>query len=153
VSFLHFYRYCARYVCPLAELTIVTAFPPAALPAFYGTTQSSDSLLLNLPSSLYYRLSGILAFLQERTGPPGLPSILNLQHAMLSDPGAACATRLAHAAHAVGFRTCKSVALSHFEHFEAQSLQLTLTACWFAPPVLNLWDYSRQPRVYFPAGG
>jgi len=41
-----------------------------------------------------YRLSGILTSLQDKTGSPGLPYILNLQHAMLSDPGVACATRL-----------------------------------------------------------
>ena len=40
-----------------------------------------------------------------------------------------------------------------FEHFEALSLQLTLTACWFANPVLNLWDYSRRTREHFPAAG
>jgi len=45
VSFLHFHRCCARYVCLLTDLTIVIAFPPAALPAFIGTTRSSDSLL------------------------------------------------------------------------------------------------------------
>ena len=71
---------------------------------------------------------------------------------MLSDPGVAWQLAL-HAAFAVGFRVRKTVALSHLDTFEAQSLQLTLTACWFDPPVLNLWDYSRRPKVHFPADG
>ena len=37
----------------LTQFLDVTAFPPAALPAFFGTTPSSDSLHRNLPSSLF----------------------------------------------------------------------------------------------------
>ena len=37
--------------------------------------------------------------------------------------------------------------------FEAQSLQLTLTAYCLDCPVLNLWNYSRRPRVLYPAAG
>ena len=37
--------------------------------------------------------------------------------------------------------------------FEAQSLQLTLTAYCLDRPVLNLWNYSRRPRVLYPAAG
>ena len=40
-----------------------------------------------------------------------------------------------------------------FTVFEAQSVQLTLTACCIDPPVLNLWDYSRRPRVLYPVAG
>ena len=43
--------------------------------------------LPRLPFSLYYRLSGILALKQENRGPPGLPHIRNVRHAMVSDPG------------------------------------------------------------------
>ncbi len=35
-------------------------------------------------------------------------------------------------------------------HFEAKSLQLTFTACWLAPIVLNIWSYLRLPDVYYP---
>ena len=45
--------------------------------------------LPHLPFSLYYRLSGILALQQESRGPPGLPHIRNIRHAMVSDPGEA----------------------------------------------------------------
>ena len=38
---------------------------PAALPAFFGTTPPSDSLSGDLPFSLYYRLSGILSFIER----------------------------------------------------------------------------------------
>ena len=37
--------------------------------------------------------------------------------------------------------------------FEAQSLQLTLTAYCLDRPVLNLWNYFRRPRVLYPAAG
>jgi len=37
--------------------------------------------------------------------------------------------------------------------FEAQLLQLTLTAYCLDRPVLNLWNYSRRPRVLYPAAG
>lgn len=37
--------------------------------------------------------------------------------------------------------------------FEAQSLQLTLTAYCLDRPVLNLWNYFRRPRVLYPATG
>ena len=39
------------------------------------------------------------------------------------------------------------------ETFEALSLQLSLTACCLDPPVLDLWDYSRRPKVLFPVAG
>ena len=37
--------------------------------------------------------------------------------------------------------------------FEAQLLQLTLTANCLDHPVLNLWNYFRRPRVLYPAAG
>jgi len=101
-SFLHLLRYCARCVCPLANLTIVTAFPPAALPAFIGTMQSSEPLfyvclpyLLSLVRHTHFLVRQNRAsvrapaslYLLHPCSRPGLPSILNLQHAMLSDPG------------------------------------------------------------------
>ena len=45
--------------------------------------------LPHLPSFLDYRLSGILTSLQESKGPPGLPYIHNVKHAMVLDPGEA----------------------------------------------------------------
>ena len=37
--------------------------------------------------------------------------------------------------------------------FEAQSLQLSLTAYCLDLPVLSLWSYPRRPRVLYPAAG
>ncbi len=36
---------------------------------------------------------------------------------------------------------------------EAQSVQLSLTACCFDYAVLNLWDYSRRPSDLYPVAG
>ena len=64
--------------------------------------------LPHLPFSLYYRLSGILAFRQEFRGSPGLPHIRNVQHAMVSDPGEA-STDLPFASGHIDFRNNKYV--------------------------------------------
>jgi len=152
VSFLHFHRFCVRYVSLLTDLTIrdrLSSSRVTRLHRYYAIIRLPVS---RLPSSRYYCLSGILASLQDETGSPGLPSILNLQHAMLSDPGALRQLAIV-AAHTVGFRHYNAVALSHFDAFEALSLQHKLTAYWFVPPVLNLWDRSRRPRIHFPADG
>jgi len=51
------------------------------------------------------------------------------------------------------FRRVKGV-VPRIETFEAQSLQHSwLTACWLDYPVLNFWDYSRQPKALFPVAG
>lgn len=65
VSFLPFPCCCAQVVCLFDAVSNVMAFPPAALPAFIGTTPPSDSLSGDLPFSLYYRLSGILSLLER----------------------------------------------------------------------------------------
>jgi hypothetical protein len=84
-------------------------------------------------------------------GSPGLPHFPSVQHAMLSDPGEARQHRPSRATHG-DFRRVKGV-VPRIEIFEAQSLQLALTACCLDPPVLNLWDYSRRPEVLFPVAG
>ncbi len=48
-----------------------------------------------------------------------------------------------------GFHYPKGVTLP-IGVFEAQYVQLMLTACCLGSPVLNLWDYSRRPRVLYP---
>ena len=106
---------------PHNAVAVVTAFPPAALPAFTGTMRSSDSLQDILPSSLYYHLSGILSFLKDPAGYPGLPPIPNVQHAMLSDPEEA-EEHLPFALPCVDFRHVQLRRPSHFSTYEAQSL-------------------------------
>jgi hypothetical protein len=51
-----------------------------------------------------------------------------------------------------GFHYPKGVTLP-IGVFEAQYVQLMLTACCLGSPVLNLWDYSRRPRVLYPVAG
>jgi len=108
---------------PHNAVAVVTAFPPAALPAFIGTMRSSDSRLPtgHLPSSLYYHLSGILSFLKDPAGYPGLPPIPNVQHAMLSDPEEA-EEHLPFALPCVDFRHVQLRRPSLFSTYEAQSL-------------------------------
>ncbi len=69
--------------------TDVVPFPPAALPAFTGTTAPSDSLIPVCLSPFIIRLSGILASMQKVPGPPGFLCVHYVRHAMLSDPGEA----------------------------------------------------------------
>ena len=54
------------------------------LPWYYDAIRLPLPLL---PFFLCYRLAGILALLQESRGPPGLPHIHYVRHAMVSDPG------------------------------------------------------------------
>ena len=60
---------------------------------------------------------------------------------------------LPFALHCVDFQLSKTVVLPVYKHFEALSVQLSLTACCLDPSVLSLWDYSRQllrPALYEP---
>ncbi len=90
--------------------------------------------------------------MRDSTGSPGLPYIHNIQHAIVYDPGKVM-QHLPSALHHGGFHTPNGVALSILGSFEAQSVQLSLTACCLGSPVLNLWDYSRRPRVLYPVAG
>ena len=74
---------------PHAALPYVASFPPAALPAFTGTTKPSDSLVIF--AVLPLQLLGILLNDSsiEDVGSPRLPYNHNIRHAMLSDPGEA----------------------------------------------------------------
>ena len=84
-------------------------------------------------------------------GSPRLPPIPNVQHAMLSDPGETGSTD--HLVLRYGdFRRVKGV-VSRMVTFEAQSLQLALTAYCLDPLVLNLWGHPRRPKVLFPVAG
>jgi len=140
VSFLHFHRFCARCVCLLAKHTIVTAFPPAALPAFIGTTQSSDSLsrvclsyfLSLVRHTLFHvrqnRVSRVAAYSQSPTC-----------HA-LRPRGGVCNSPVI-AAHTVGFRISNSVTLSHFCVFRGS----ITSAYTYGLLVRSLWTQSSLP--------
>jgi len=39
---------------------------------------------------------------------------------------------------------------AYFSSYEAKSLQLTLTACYLAHTVLNIWSYLRLPGACYP---
>jgi len=94
----------------------------------------------------------LLSSVRDFTGSPGLPYIHHIQHAIVSDPGKVM-QHLPIALHYSGFHTPNGVTLSILGAFEAQSVQLSLTACCLGSPVLNLWDYSRRPRVLYPVAG
>ena len=88
ISFPPVPRFCERPVLPHAALPCVASFPPAALPAFIGTTKLSDSLcLICLPPSSVVRHT--LDCSERGTGSPGLPCNPDVRHAMVSDPGEA----------------------------------------------------------------
>ena len=65
VSFLQVLCCCAQSVFLFDAVSNVMAFPPAALPAFFGTTPSSDSLSGDLPFSFCYHLSSILSVFER----------------------------------------------------------------------------------------
>ena len=69
--------------------TDVVPFPPAALPAFAGTTAPSDSLIPVCRSPFFIGCPAYLLPTQEVPGPPGFPRVHYVRHAMLSDPGEA----------------------------------------------------------------
>ena len=70
---------------------------------------------------------------------------------MLSDPGEQRSTYL-NALLYIDFCRVNSIVLP-IVTFEAQSLQLALTAYCLDPSVLSLWSYPRRPRVIYPAAG
>src|SRR5664279_5553437 len=80
-------RFCERPMFPHNTLPCVTSFPPAALPAFTGTTKLSDSLhpICHPPSSV---VRHTLIF-ERNAGSPRLPHKPNVRHAMVTDPGEA----------------------------------------------------------------
>jgi len=92
-----------------------------------------------------------LSSLRDNAGSPGLPSIPNVQHAIVSDPGEQCSTYQSPCTIlASALLTASPIP---FGAFEAQSVQLSLTAYCLDCPVLNLWDYSRRPRGLYPVAG
>ncbi|MES9881098.1 MAG: hypothetical protein ABW185_09475 [Sedimenticola sp.] len=129
----------------------MAAFPPAVLPAFFGRIPPSDSLSGICLSHFIIACPAYSLSLKGLIGSPGLPPIPNVQHAMLSDPGEIGSTD--HLVLRYGdFHRVKGV-VSHMVTFEAQSLQLALTAYCLNPLVLDLSDYSRRPKVLFPVAG
>ena len=70
---------------------------------------------------------------------------------MLSDPGEQRSTYHIALLY-IDFCRVNSIVLP-FVSFEAQSLQLALTAYCLDPSVLNLWSYLHRPRVLYPAAG
>jgi len=92
------------------------------------------------------------SYITDIAGSPGLPYIPNIHHAIVSAPGKA----LQH----LPIRTTSIVASAYltaspfpFSAFEALSVQRLLTAWCLVPSVLNLWDYSRRPRIHYPVTG
>jgi len=128
----------------------VTPFPPAALPAFSGTTVSSDSLA---PVCLPPFLIGCQAysrFLQEAPGSPGLPRLRHIQHAMLLDPGEAGSAR--HDADtmlisAITKASSFPLKISGLNHFSLTAYGLP-SRC----PTLKRRSYPRRSKDSLPGG-
>jgi len=81
--------FCAQHVSPCQQVfrcDVLSSSSITRLLRYYDVIRPPGSYL---PSSLSYRLSGILASLQEGPGSPGLPRPRRVQHAMLLDPGEA----------------------------------------------------------------
>ena len=74
---------------------------------------------------------------------------------MLFDPGEAweALAQSLVALPSVDFRTLNCVVLLFSKDIEAQSLQLSLTACQLDPPVLTLWGRPRRAKVLYPVAG
>src|SRR5437016_4816239 len=86
VPLTSFIRFCARSMFPCSARPSVDPFPPAALPAFIGTMDRSDSLPLVCPPPFYGRRD-ILLFPEEAAGSHELPVSPYVTHATVSDPG------------------------------------------------------------------
>ena len=108
--------------------------------------------LPRLPFSLYYRLSGILALKQEIRGPPGLPHIRNVRHAMVSDPGEASLTCHSPADMLTSVRiTTSSLSTINFRGSIPSTLRLTA----YRLAVLRLISGIApvDPRIRYPVAG
>ena len=86
VSFPPFPRLCGRPMFPHSSLPCVASFPPAALPAFIGTTRLSDSLChICLPPSSVVRHTPF--FREKAQGLPGCRVITMSDMPWSSTPG------------------------------------------------------------------
>ena len=152
ISFPPIPRFCVRSLFPHAALPCLAPFPPAALPAFSGTTGLSDSLyLICLPPSSVVRHT--LDFLESGTGPPGFPHNPDVKHAMVSDPGKADIS-LPFAAISVLTSTVHKVS-----SFPSRRLRgsipstFRLTACLLAVLRLKRYVTIAPPRTCYPVAG
>lgn len=134
-----------------AALPCVAPLPPAALPAFIGTTEPSDSLrhICLSPSSVvrHTPLSG------RGAGPPGLPRNHNVRHAMVSDPGEADISLplLAMPVLASTIGTVSPLPLRHFRGSFPSTIRLT--ACLLAVLRLKHDVTTMPPRTCYPVVG
>ena len=130
-------------------VTHVTSFPPAELPAFIGTMTPSD-----FPCSICLSpfIIGCPAYslAQENRGPPGLPHIRNIRHAMVSDPGETpltCHPPVDMLTSAMVTTSSLSTKLSRLNPFNLTAYGLP-SRC----PTLNLGDCSRRSKDSLPGG-
>lgn len=151
VSFPPVPRFRERPMFPHSALPCVASFPPAALPAFTGTTRLSDSLrLICLPPSSAVRHT--LCF-ERGAGPPGLPCNHNVKHAMVSDPEEADIT-LPLAAMTV--LTSTSITVSSFPTRQLRgSIPSTFRLMAYLLAILRLKLYVtiQPPRTRYPVTG
>lgn len=140
---------------PHKAVVIVMAFPPEKLLSFIGTTPPSDFLSCFSCPYFIIACSTYSLFLRDILGSPELPIFPTIQHAMLllveptfgTTPKQLYDTGLSHHTMVVSRRGTLSPCL--LETYEANSLQLSLTACCLAYIVLNIWSYLRLPDACY----
>ena len=89
VLLTRFLRYCAQYLFPHNTVALVMAFPPPALPSFFGNIPSSDFPTVISCPRFIITCSTYSLPVKELSGSPQLPLIPPVQHAMLYNPEAA----------------------------------------------------------------
>jgi len=138
---------------PHNTVTYVASFPPAALPAFIGTTRPSDSpRLICLPPSII-SCPAYSNHCKRNKGPPGLPYNHNVKHAMVSDPGEAVITL------PITVIPVLTSTIPKLSYFPTRQLRgsfpsaFRFTAYLLAVLRLKLTVTSQPPRTRYPVAG
>ena len=137
---------------PHAALPYVASFPPAALPAFTGTTKPSDSLrhICLSPSSVVRHTP---PYRKEGAGSPGLPHNHNVRHAMVSDPEEANISLPIALMFVLTSAPTKASSFPTSHLRGSFSSTLRLTACLLAVLRLKLNVTTQPPRTCYPVAG
>ena len=145
-------RFCERPVSPHTTLPCVASFPPAALPAFAGTTAPSDSLG---PVCLPPFIIGCRAYLLPCRRSQGLPGchIFAISDMPCSQtPGKQLPTRHV-AGNRLDFRYLKSVVLPDPSFRGSITSTIRLTAYRLAVLRLTSGVTPFGPRTRYPVSG
>jgi len=143
----------AQLVSPCQRVFWCDALPSSGIThllRYYGAIRLPGP---HLPSSRSYRLSGILASLQEAPGSPGLPRLRRVQHAMLSDPGKAGSGSPVSRPPVLISAIATTSSFPNWWFRGSITSALRLTACRLAVLRLNVEVTRDAPRTRYPVGG